>query len=255
VADPFIECSYEGGVATLTLNRPPRNVMNIEMMEQMNSALLELRNHPELKVLVIRGRGETFCAGVDVADLARDKISRMLQVFHRIFETIRLLDVIAISAVDGPALGGGFELAIGCNLVIASESARFGFPETSLGIFPPLACVVLPRAGPRRKAMEWILTGDEITAGELHEYGLVNRVFRDAEFESGLKEFVGKFTSKSGPVLQLAKRAQVESYYVAYEEALYKVENIYLRDLMSLADAQEGIQSSVEGRQPEWRNA
>jgi cyclohexa-1,5-dienecarbonyl-CoA hydratase len=248
VADPFINCDYEGGVATLTLDRPPRNVMNIEMMEQMNAALLELRNHPELKVLVIRGRGEAFSAGVDLADHTRDKISRMLQVFHRIFETIRLLDVIAVSAVDGPALGGGFELAIGCNLVVASESARFGFPEIHLGIFPPLACVVLPRAGPRRKAMEWILTGDEISAKELHEYGLVNRVFPDDRFEDGLTEFIGKFTSKSGPVLQLAKRAQVESYYVAYEEALYKVENMYLRDLMSLADTREGIQNFLEGR-------
>jgi cyclohexa-1,5-dienecarbonyl-CoA hydratase len=217
----------------------------------MNSALLELRDHPELKVLVIRGRGEAFSAGVDLADHMRDKISRMLQVFHRIFETIRLLDVIAVSAVDGPALGGGFELAIGCNLVVASESARFGFPEINLGIFPPLACVVLPRAGPRRKAMEWILTGDEISAKELHEYGLVNRVFPDDRFEDGLAEFIGKFTSKSGPVLQLAKRAQVESYYVAYEEALYKVENMYLRDLMSLADTQEGIQNYLEGRRGE----
>lgn len=251
MADPFITCDYEGGVATLTLDRPPRNVMNIEMMEQMNFALLELRNHPELKVLVIRGRGEAFSAGVDLADHTRDKISRMLQVFHRIFETIRLLDVIAVSAVDGPALGGGFELAIGCNLVVASESARFGFPEINLGIFPPLACVVLPRAGPRRKAMEWILTGDEVSARELHEYGLVNRVFPDDQFENGLTEFIGKFTSKSGPVLQLAKRAQVESYYVAYEEALYKVENMYLRDLMPLAATQEGIQRFLEGRQGE----
>jgi enoyl-CoA hydratase/carnithine racemase len=229
--------------------------MNIDMMEQMNSLLLELRDHPELKVLVFRGDGDWFCAGVDVADLSRDKVSRMLQVFHRIFETMRLLDVIAIAGVHGPALGGGFELAIGCNLILASESARFSLPQIDMGSFPPLASVVLPRVGSRRKAMEWILTGDEITANELERFGLVSRVYRDAEFDTGLKAFVNKLSSKSGPVLKLAKRAQFESYYSTYEEALYKVENLYLRDLLSLADSQEGIQATLEGRPPKWQDA
>ena len=250
----LVKLTFQDGVATLTLNRPPLNILNIEMMEQINSSLLELRGHPELKVLVIRGEGKAFSAGVDVADHTRDKVTRMIQVFHRIFETLRLLDVIAIAAVDGHALGGGFELAIGCNLVVASESARFAVPEIKLGVFPPLACVVLPRAAPRRKAMEWILTGDQITARELESYGLVNRVFPDAEFEAGLEEFVGKFTSKSGPVLMLAKRAQMESYYAAYEEALYKAENLYLRELMTLDDAQEGIQAFIERREPKWHD-
>lgn len=255
VPDRFIESTVDGSVATLTLDRPPHNIMNIEMMEQMNSALLDLREASECKVLVIRGRGRTFSMGVDMADHTRDKVGRTLQVFHRIFETMRLLDTIAISAVDGPALGGGFELAIGCNLVVASESARFGLPDIDHGLFPPLAAVVLPRAGPRRKAMEWILTGDEITAQELRQFGLVNRVFPENEFEAGLQELVEKITRKSGPVLQLAKRAQFESYYAAYEEALYKADNIYLGDLMALADSQEGIESFLEGREPKWRNA
>ena len=125
----LIELTFKESVATLTLDRPPLNVMNIEMMEQINEALLELKAHPELKVLVIRGKGKAFSAGVDIADHTQDKVARMLQVFHRIPETIRLLDVIAVAAVDGMALGGGFELAIGCNLVVASESVKFAVPE------------------------------------------------------------------------------------------------------------------------------
>jgi cyclohexa-1,5-dienecarbonyl-CoA hydratase len=222
VSNDLVELTFKESVATLTLNRPPLNVLNIEMMERVNEALLEIKSHPEIKVLVIRGKGKAFCAGVDVADHTRDKVSRMIQVFHRIFETIRLLDVVAVAAVDGHALGGGFELAIGCNLVVATESARFAVPEIKLGVFPPLACVVLPRAAPRRKAMEWILTGEQVSARELESYGLVNRVFPKDEFEQGLDELVGQLTSKSGPVLMLAKRAQMESYYAAYEEALFK---------------------------------
>lgn len=253
--DRFVEAVYEGEVATLTLDRPPHNVMNIEMMEQTNSSLLELQKHPELKVLVLRGHGSAFCGGVEVADYTRERVARTIQVFHRIFESMRLLDVIAISAVDGLATGGGFELAIGCNMVVASESAVFSLPQINMGLFPPLAAVVLARAAPRRKAMEWILTGDEISALELERFGLVNRVFADDMFEERFAEFVEKLVAKSGPVLKLAKRAQFESYYATYEEALYKAENAFLRDLMALDDAHEGIQSTLEGREPEWRNA
>ena len=250
-----IELGLDGAVATLILNRPPLNIMNIEMMEEMNSALLDLKEHPELKVLLIRGRGDAFSAGVDINEHTRDKVVRALHQFHRIFETIRLLDVIAVGAVEGIAFGGGFQLALGCNLIVASHSARFGLPEIEAGAFPPLACVVLPRAGPRRKAMEWILTGEEIPVSDLERYGLVNRVFSDEEFEQGLRDFVEKLTSKSGPVLQLAKRAQIESYYAAYEEALYKAENLYLRQLTSLDDNEEGIRAFLEKREPSWSDS
>jgi cyclohexa-1,5-dienecarbonyl-CoA hydratase len=255
VAERLVTCRYDGGVATLTLCRAPLNIMNIAMMEQINTLLLDFRDHPELKVLLIRGDGDAFCGGVDPADHTREKVARMLQMFHRIFETMRLLDVIAVAAVHGPAIGAGFELAIGCNLVLATESARFSLPQINMGAFPPVAAVLLPRAAARRKAMEWILTGAEITATELERFGLVNRVFRDDDFDKGVAEFIKLLTSKSGPVLSLAKRAQFESYYATYEEALYKVENLYLRDLLSLADCQEGTQAFLEGRPPKWRDA
>lgn len=255
MTDRFVEFTAEQGVATLVLNRPPLNIMNIEMMEQINAAILDLRGRRDVKVLVVRGKGAAFSAGIDVADRTKERVGRMLHVFHRIFESIRMLDVIAVAGVDGNAFGGGFELAMGCNLVVASASARFGLPQVNLGHFPAYACVVLPRAAPRRKAMEWILTGDEIPADELKAYGLVNRVFPDAEFEAGLSALVRDLTSRSGPVLSLAKRAQMESYYAAYEEALSKAESLYLRELMVLDDAREGIQAVLEERKPKWRDA
>ncbi len=248
------ELTHDGQVARITLDRPPLNVMTIEMMEEINEALLSLRRQDGLKVLVLQGRGEAFCGGVDVREHSRDRVNRMLQVFHRIFETIRLLDVVSVAAVDGVATGSGFELAIGCNMVVASESARFVLPQVRQGIFPPVASVILPRAAPRRKAMEWILLGDEITAQELASYGLVNRVFPDGEFAKGLEQVIARLTASSGPVLQIARRAQTESYYATYEEALYKVENLYLRDLMMLSDSHEGIAALLEKRTPQWRN-
>ena len=249
-----VDLTFEGSVAKLTLKRPPLNLMHIDMLEQMNAALLELRDRKGLKVLLVRGNSEAFSAGLDMKEHTRERVGRLIQVFHRTFETIRLLDVIAVAAVEGVAYGGGFQLAIGCNIVVASETSRFAVPEINLGLFPPLAAVVLPRAAPRRKAMEWILTGDEIPAGELLAYGLVNRVLPDETFDVRLDEFVGQLTSKSGPVLQLAKRAQLESYYAGYEAALYKAENFYLRDLMALDDPIEGVAAFLEKRAPSWQD-
>jgi len=249
------ELTHDGQAARLTFNRPPLNLMTIETMEEVNDALLTLRENRDLKVLVIRGHGDAFSGGVDAHEHTRDRVTRMLQVFHRTFETIRLLDVISVAAVRGVAAASGFELAIGCNLVVANESARFSLPQVRQGAFPPVASVILPRAAPRRKAMEWILLGEEITAAELASYGLVNRVFPDAEFDERLDAFVGKLTDNSGPVMQVARRAQTATYYATYEEALYKVENLYLRELLALADPHEGIAAVLEKRKPQWRNA
>ncbi len=249
------ELTRDGQAARVTLNRPPLNIMTIEMMEELNHVLLQLRGRQNLKVLVLQGKGDVFCGGVDVNDHTRDKISRMLQVFHRIFETIRLLDVVSVAGVNGTAAASGFELAIGCNLVVAKESARFSLPQVRQGVFPPVACVVLPRAAPRRKAMEWILLGEEITATELGAYGLVNRVFPDETFDAELEALIDRLTENSGPVMQIARRAQTSTYYATYEEALYRVENLYLRELMALADPHEGIAAFLEKRRPVWRNA
>lgn len=249
-----VSLEHSDGIATLTLDRQPRNLLNIELLEGLNETLLELRSHPQIKVLVFRGRGPAFCDGIDVEDLTPDRVTRLLHVFHRVFETVRMLEVIAVAAVDGAARGGGFELALGCNLIVAAESATFALPEIRLGVIPPLACVVLPRIAPRRKAMEWILLGEEVPAAELERYGVVVRVWPDSEFEEQLGAFVERLASPSGPVLQLAKRAQLEAYYATYEEALYKVENLYLRELMALRDPAEGIRAHLEGRAPRWVN-
>ncbi|HEX6939705.1 MAG TPA: enoyl-CoA hydratase/isomerase family protein [Longimicrobiales bacterium] len=250
----YLRLEIEPPVATIFFDRAPDNLLSIDMMEEINTALLMIRRQPSVGVLVLRGADRVFSKGIDLSEHTRDRIQRLLQVYARIFETIRLMDVIAVAAVEGEALGGGFELCLGCNLVVASEDATFALPEVEHGIIPPIACIVLPRVVPRRRAMEWILTGNRIAVEQLHSDGLVNRVFPAGEFESGLAEFLGELTSKSAPVLQLAKRAQSEAYYSTYEEALYKVQNIYLRELVELEDVYEGVRAYLEGRGAAWRH-
>jgi enoyl-CoA hydratase/carnithine racemase len=254
MAHRHIRIDEDGKRATLTLDRGPEHLLNIEMMDEVNQGLLDLRDEPNLEVLVIRGADGIFCSGMDLEDHTPGRLQRLLQVYSRIFETLRMMDMVSVAAVEGKAWGSGFELALGCNLIVASESASFRLPEIDRGVIPHIATIILPRVVPRRRAMEWILTGREVTAGELADFGLANRLFPSGSFEDRLDAFVGELTAKSGPVLQLAKRAQYEAYYSTYEEALYRVQNMYLRELMELDDPFEGVRAHLEGRGPTWRD-
>lgn len=240
--------------ATLTLARPPSNLLDIDLMEEVNRGLLDLRDRQDVEVLVIRGSGGVFSEGLDPGDHGKERIQRMLQVYTRIFETVRMVDMVSIAAVEGRAWGSGFELALGCNLIVAADSASFRLPEIDRGSVAPIATIVLPRVVPRRRAMEWILTGNEIAVADLKAVGLLNRVYPAARFDEELAGFVGELSAKSGPVLQLAKRAQYEAYYSTYEEALYRVQNLFLRELMELEDAEEGVRAHREGREPRWKH-
>src|SRR6476659_11315836 len=164
-------------VARISFSRPPLNIFNIAMMREISAAIAELP-HRELVAIVFEADKEcrAFSAGVAIEDHTQDTVFQMLDSFHQIF---RLLDQIAkptVAVVDGPALGGGCELVAACDIVIASEQSRFGQPEIKLGVFPPIAAILLPRIIGERKARELILTGDLIEADEALRLGLVNYV-------------------------------------------------------------------------------
>jgi enoyl-CoA hydratase/carnithine racemase len=250
-----LELDEECQCATLVLDRAPANLLNIMLMEEMNEALQSLRGNAWLEVLVVRGANGTFSEGMDLEDHVQSQVRRLLQVYLRIFETIRMLEVISVAAVEGRAWGAGFELALGCNLIVAAETSSFALPQISQGLIPPVAAAILPRIAPRRRAMEWILTGSQISARRLEHDGVVNRLFSVDAFDDPLAAFVAEITGKSGPVLQLAKRAQFEGYYSPFPEALQNIQSLYLRDLMALEDAKEGPKAVREGRQPAWKNA
>ena len=250
----FIQLDFDGPVGTLTLRRPPGNLLHIAMMEEINDALLSLRSHDELLVLVLRGDGD-FCLGWDLKDHVPRRVQRMIQVFMRVFETLRMTQVISVAAVQGRAHGAGFELALGCNLIVAADNADFALPQVKLGIIPPVASAVLPRIAPRRKAMEWILTGNPIPAGRLEHDGVVNRQLPSRRFGQELRKFIGQITDKSGPVLQLARRAQFEAYYATFPDALASIQTMYLRELVQLNDAREGTKAAREERDPVWQHS
>jgi enoyl-CoA hydratase/carnithine racemase len=250
----YIRLDVQGKVATLVLSRPPRHLLNIAMMEEINEALMSLRQWP-VDILIVRGEDGAFSEGLDLKEHSQRRVQRLLQVFMRVFESLRMMPVISIAAVPGNAFGAGFELALGCNLIVASETASFALPQIKHGIIPAMASAILPRVAPRRMAMEWILLGNTISAARLEHDGVINRLFAPKRFDERLDEFVAELAEKSGPVLQLAKRAQYEAYYSTFPEAMASIHSLYLKELLALQDAREGPRAAREDRQPVWKDA
>jgi cyclohexa-1,5-dienecarbonyl-CoA hydratase len=248
-----ITLEKSNNIARLTLNKPPLNVLDIAMIEELDAALKSLKDDRASKVIVIAAAGKAFSAGVDVADHTKERVDEMIKKFDDIFRTLWSLEQPTVAAVQGMALGGGCEVAIGCDFVVASEKARFGQPEIKVGVFPPVAALVLPRIIGRKKAFEWVLTGETFDAREAERIGLVNVVAPPESFDAAVNAFVGKLTALSGAVLRLAKRATQIGLDQGADAAFAEIERLYLRDLMQTADATEGLAAFLEKREPKWK--
>ena len=251
----FIKFEKVGGLATLTINRPPFNVLDIPTMEEINLALDLCLAATDVKLLVITGAGEkAFSAGVEVADHTPDKVDKMIEVFHGIFRRLQKLPIPTLAAVNGAALGGGMEVAIACDMIVAAAGAKFGQPEIKLAVFPPIAAVLLPRLVPPARAMELLLGGENILADEALKIGLVNRVFAKVTFAADLKAFVDPYLALSRAALASALKAIRAATGKDFGTALDAAETIYLKELMATEDAKEGLAAFLEKRKPTWRN-
>ena len=243
------------GVARLTLDRPPLNVLHIPMLRELDAALGEIAEDREAKLLLITGDGRAFCAGVDVADHTAERVEFMLETFHGALRRLLGLELPVVAAVNGAALGGGCELVLACDLVIASASAKLGQPEIRLGVFPPVAAALLPRLIGRQRALDLILTGRVIGAEEARDIGLVGRVAPADGFAEAVEEYVGGLAALSRPVLRLTKRVTLEGMELPAAQALERAEAAYLNELMRLEDPHEGLAAFMEKREPVWKDA
>jgi len=178
----------------------------------------------------------------------------MLDAFHATFS--RMLDVgkPVVCVVNGPAIGGGAELAAFCDLVVATPKARFAQPEISIGIFPPLASTILPFLVGPKTALELVLTGEPVTAERALELGLVNRLVPEAQLQQAVNDLVARITAHSGPVLTMAKKAIMGGMGLSLRDGLKHSMSIFLNELYRLEDAQEGLRALVEKRKPNWKN-
>lgn len=224
--DPVL-VNVKNQVAVLTLNRPDkRNALDDELVERLKDSLRKADENTEIRAVVITGAGTDFCSGADLTALKkisggsisdnREDAENLMEVFR----SIRRLQVPVIAAVRGRALAGGCGLATACDLVLASRSARFGYPEVRIGFVPAMVMAILRRNVSEKRAFELATLGREIGAEEAYAIGLINRVFDDESFEQEVEKFVGHFVSLSRSAVTLSKRLLYHMDGMSFENAL-----------------------------------
>ena len=250
-----IKFKIDDRVARITFARPPLNVFNIAMMREIVDALKECAQQSDLAAIVFDAAADSraFSAGVAVEEHVPETVFQMLDSFHSVFRMLAQISRPVVALVDGPALGGGCELVAACDIVIAGERARFGQPEIKLGVFPPVAAILLPRIIGAKRARELILLGDMIDADEALRLGLVNYVVPATDLDPKLQSVLAKLRDLSASSLAMTRMA-LDLGERDFQTVLADVENLYLSELMKTQDAYEGVRSFIEKRKPEWRN-
>lgn len=243
-----------GAVLRLMLAAPRANILDAAMVAALTRAFRTAGAAPDLRCIVVEGEGPHFSFGASVPEHLPGAVERMLPRFHDLFRAMFDSEVFTIAAVRGQCLGGGMELATACNRVVAAPDARFGQPEIRLGVFAPVASVLLAERVGRPRAEDLCLTGRLVDAAEALRIGLADATADDPA-EAALDWAREHLLPKSATALRHAMRAVREPLRRRFDEDLRRVERIYLDDLMATADAEEGLRAFLDKREPRWRNS
>ena len=252
--DQAIRLTFGPSVARITVARPPLNILTLGAIGALAAAVEEVNHRAHLKAVVLAAEGRAFCAGVSVEDHLGDRAKPMLVAFHRVFRMLHQLECATVAAVQGPALGGGAELATFCDFVIASENATFGQPEIKIGVFPPIAALHYPNRIGRARTLQLLLSGQVLPAQEAERIGLIDRVVPPGELAAAVEATLAGLTDKSAAVLRLTKRAVCRAGDDGFDAALSRLEDLYLNELMRTEDAEEGLRAFLAKRPPAWKD-
>lgn len=251
----FIETEKEGSIGLIKLNRPKvLNALNRTMIREIVQTLEELDRDPSIKVMVVTGNGRAFAAGADIDEMAHENAMEMeLANQFADWDRISLVKKPVIGAVNGFALGGGFELALACDLLFASDTAKFGFPEVNLGVMPGAGGTQrLTKAIGKTKALAYIWSGDMMSAGEASEFGIVNKVVAPELLMEETIRFAERVAVKAPLAVRLIKESIYKALdYSVYEGMQFERKNFYL--LFSSEDQKEGMQAFLEKRKPSFK--
>jgi len=251
-AEPILH-HREGRVGYITINRPPLNILNIAAFHAFETALRKLDAAGEADIVVIRAAGErAFCAGADVSEHTPEMAPKMLEAFHRVARRLWASGVVSVAAARGLALGGGFELLLCCDIVVATDDVQLGQPEIKVGSFPPIAAALLPDSIGRQLASDLVLTGRRLSGFEALALGLVSRLVSPEELDAEIERVVQALADNSGAVMRRAVKALRGARSLKFAEALAVTEKIYLEDLLPHPDAREGVEAFLQKRKPKW---
>ncbi len=254
MADPVLLEHPADGVALLRINRPEaRNALNLEVRKHLARHLTELGEDEATRAVVLTGNQKSFAAGADIKEMAdAGTIEMYRRGVHKLWRTIASCPKPVIAAVNGFALGGGCELAMTCDIIIAGETAKFGQPEVKIGIIPGGGATQrLTRAVGKYKAMRYILGGDPFNAREAFEMGLASEVVPDAEVEQRAIALAQQIAELPPLAIQLAKEAVLAGMEAPLSSAL-ALEAKSAQMLFSSQDQKEGMRAFIEKRKPKF---
>lgn len=239
--------------AAFRLFHPKGNIVTADMIRALAQALDAIVEDPHLKLVTIEGAGADFSFGASIPEHAPQDIGRVLPEAHALIYALLDLPVVTAALVRGRCLGGGLEIALACDFIFAEESAVFGLPEVSLGVFPPTASALLPVRVGTARATSAIVTGKSVPAAEWREAGLIEAVVPDGTLDAEVgRWFEAHLQSKSGAALRHATAAARLHLRQHVRAVLPELEQLYLNDLMQTHDAAEGIAAFLEKRAPKW---
>jgi cyclohexa-1,5-dienecarbonyl-CoA hydratase len=245
--------NYDGALARVALTHPPLNVFDFQQMDELADALKQIEQRREVIAVVLTGGERAFSAGVDVAVHTPENIPAMLQKFHGLILALAKSPKITIAEVRGACLGGGAELAMVCDMCFTSEKAKWGFPEITLGCYPPVACAALGALVGEKRAADLIFTGRIFSGAEAAQWGLANSAHADGDLAQAIQGTLDHLFKLSPAALAQAKKAFYAWDSIHLDKGLARAEKVYVEELMQTEDAKEGIQAWLEKRKPEWR--
>jgi cyclohexa-1,5-dienecarbonyl-CoA hydratase len=250
----FVKFRIDKSAARITLTRPEHNLLNEAMLREIADGIAYAGDREEAKLIVLDSGCKVFSGGIDIGEYTSQRVFQMLDAFHAAFSGMLEVGKPVLCVVNGPAIGGGAELAAFGDLVVATPKARFAQPEITIGVFPPLASTILPFLVGPKTALEIVLTGEAVSAERALELGLVNRLVPEAQLDKTVEELVARIAGHSGPVLTMAKKAILGGMGLSLRDGLKQSMNIFLNELYRLEDSQEGLRALVEKRKPNWKN-
>jgi len=242
-----------GGLAQITLSHPPLNIIDFEMMDELLESIQAVEAKPEISTIMLSGGERNFSAGVDVAIHTPDRVQAMLQKFHGVIGALAKCRKITIAEVHGVCLGGGAELAMLCDMAFTTGTAKWGFPEITLGCYPPVACAALATIVGQKRAADLIFTGKTFTGEEAAQWGLANEAHPAGELQEVIQGTLDGLLKLSPAALGVAKKAFYAWDSIHLDKGLARAEKIYLEELMQTEDCKEGIDAWMEKRKPVWR--
>ncbi len=240
-------------IARVILSRPPLNILDFEMMDELAAFLDEIESRSDISSIIFAGSDRAFSAGVDVKIHTPDKIPQMLDKFHGVIRKLAATRKVTVAAVRGHCMGGGAELAAICDIVFTTDDAKWGFPEISLAAFPPVAAVILPAIVGQKRAADLVLTGRQITGEDAMRIGLANEAVPEDELADLVEETAERLSKLSPSALAVCKKAFYAWDAIHFDKGLARAEKIYTEELMNLEDAKEGIAAFMEKRKPVWK--